>query len=240
MSGVLQRLVARATGAERAGVQARLPARFEAGGMAEDGFSERVDEVAAPRRAREEAAPLPVREARGEEPVFEERRDDPEAVPPSPEVPRQEARVKVTREAPDEGRQPIAERLGEAETPASPAPLLSTTERTVERVVVEERSVAAAEPPRARAERYAPPAPLLPPEPGRSALAPLPAPHVPARRVERQAEAREAPAPQPPEISIHIGRIEVRGEAEKPAPRKRAPREVKLASLSDYLGGGAS
>jgi hypothetical protein len=84
-----------------------------------------------------------------------------------------------------------------------------------------------------------PPARLLPAEPAK---------RVHDRVVERmtgtRTGAQAAAAPQPsahaaePEISIHIGRLDIRADAPKPAPRRAPPPARSLPSLSDYLRGG--
>ncbi|WP_299773911.1 hypothetical protein [uncultured Tateyamaria sp.] len=245
MSSVLQRLVARAAGKQKPGLQARLPARFEAGGMTEDGFSERVEEVAAePRHAREESSPRPVREVPASESMTEdvraesvEARFSPDM--PSPAVPKR--RTEPEREdRQDDGPLFVEVREGSDGTSVGPAPLLTAEERVMERVVKGERLVAESAPPSAFLAGDEPPEPLLPTEPAEREVGSLPVAPMPAQRVERGTPLGEPLDTQPPEISIHIGRIEVRGEAEKAAPRKRAPRELKLSSLSDFLDGGAS
>ena len=245
MSGVLQRLVARAAGTEKPGLKARLPARFEAGGMMEDGFSERVEEVAVePRNAQEEVSVAPAREASTTENVTREVRADPQEARLSQDLTPRKAQKRPTETVPEDRQNDgpaFAEPWHDADGPsAPPTPLLTTVERVVEHAVTEERLAADATPTSAPFEEDAPPEPLLSTDPVEREVEALPVAPIPAKRVERGVPTVEPVDTQPPEISIHIGRIEVRGETEKAAPRKRAPRELKLSSLSDFLGGGAS
>lgn len=245
MSGVLQRLVARATGRERPGLQARLPARFEAGGMMEDGFSERVEEVTIePRNAQEDVPVAPAREAFATENVTGEARADPQKVRFSPDLKPRKAQTHRIETVPEDrlnDEPTFAEARHDLDGPsAPPAPLLAFVERVADHVVTKERLAADAAPASVPGDGDAPPEPLLSTEPAEREVEALPVAPIPAKRVERGVPTVEPVDTQPPEISIHIGRIEVRGETEKAAPRKRAPRELKLSSLSDFLGGGAS
>ncbi|WP_299706851.1 hypothetical protein [uncultured Tateyamaria sp.] len=246
MSGVLQRLVARAAGTETPGLQARLPARFEAGGMMEDGFSERVDEVTVePRNAHEESSGAPATDAPATESVTGEVRADPRETHISPELTPRTAQKRRAETVPEDRQNdgpPVAELRGDADDrpSAPPAPLVTAVERLTERVVTQERLPADAAPSSAPFEGDAPPEPLLSTEPAERQVEALPVAPIPTKRAERGAPAGDPVGMQPPEISIHIGRIEVWGETEKAVPRKRAPRELKLSSLSDFLGGGAS
>ncbi|WP_299605112.1 hypothetical protein [uncultured Tateyamaria sp.] len=245
MSGVLQRLVARAAGTEKPGLQARLPARFEAGGMTEDGFSERVDEVTVePRNSREEISAAPAREAPATESVTEEVRADPREARFSPELTPRTAQKRRAETAPEDRQNdgpPFAELRHEVdETSAPHAPPLTAVERVTERVVTEERLAADAAATSTPPKGDAPPEPLLFTEPAEREVEALPVAPIPPKRAERGAPAGDPVGTQPPEISIHIGRIEVRGETEKAVPRKRAQRDLKLSSLSDFLGGSAS
>lgn len=246
MSGVLQRLVARAAGTEKPGLQARLPARFEAGGIMEDGFSERVEEVTVePRNAQEEVPVAPAREAFATENVTGEVRADPQKARFLPDLTPRKAQTHKTETVPEDRQNdepPIAEALHDVDGPsAPPTPLLASVELVAERAVTEERLATDAAPASVSQVGDAPPEPLLSTDPVEREVEALPVtPKPAAKRVERGVPTVEPVDTQPPEISIHIGRIEVRGETEKAAPRKRAPRELKLSSLSDFLGGGAS
>ena len=47
--------------------------------------------------------------------------------------------------------------------------------------------------------------------------------------------------PAPPEITFHMGHLDVRAEPARPQrPARREPRRRSLPSLSDYLRGGSS
>ena len=62
----------------------------------------------------------------------------------------------------------------------------------------------------------------------------------PAARPLRRTSFRQQAEPAPPDITIHIGRIDLRSETAKPERRPRRSRpETKLTSLGDYLKNGA-
>ena len=82
-------------------------------------------------------------------------------------------------------------------------------------------------PPVARSARA--PAPLLP-EAGASAAPARPAATRPVRETQGVNEASG-----PPEVHVHIGRIEVRSVAEPPPARERARRAKPAMSLESYL-----
>lgn len=58
---------------------------------------------------------------------------------------------------------------------------------------------------------------------------------APSLSPQRPPEAKEVP----PEITIHIGRLELRSETPKPQVRRKTAAPSKVSSLSDYLQGKA-
>ncbi|WP_299844398.1 hypothetical protein [uncultured Paracoccus sp.] len=222
MSGVLQRLVARATGAETPGLRPRLPGMFE-GGAGALGFREIADEVVAPQ----------VPEAR-----------QAESVPPH---------TQFRPAAPAEHANP----------PARPAPLLPPTQApsqpptvAAQSAVIEPTAIADRPPAvsfKPAAPRVSTVTPTLAPDPMRPA--PLPLLQVqPPERLEHSITTRlvetmparphSAPhqpadaAPEPePEITIHIGRLDIRSEPPAPRSAPRPSPQASLPSLADYLRG---
>jgi hypothetical protein len=77
-----------------------------------------------------------------------------------------------------------------------------------------------------------PPDPLLPPAPLLPATAPNEAHTTPQTAPRKPA----GPAPAPPEINIHIGRLHVVAEQVWPEPARPRPRR-STTTLSDYLRG---
>ena len=238
MSGALARLVARAAGREASGIRPRLRSRFEVAGP-----------VAVPEDAAEVAAAKPVTPARppvaspqvdGIRPVaslpaapFE--RHAPGPAPPDPlqprvAMPRHEPTAAVPK--PALGAPQVAEDAV-ALPPEDGGNLPSPMER--HHVVETQRTIDhRAGPMRADA----PPAPLvaIPPQPTLPQR-PVPAPAVPWRDRTVAAPLGREPAPEPPEVVISIGRIEVR--APPPERPKRPKRErPAMTRLGDYLGGG--
>jgi hypothetical protein len=241
MSAALQRLVARATGALTAGMRPRLASRFETG-IREAGPQEIHAEVAA------ETAPTP-RPSRAESPEAPALRIAAAAAKPPPAqlspaavtslelaperhvaaIPAMPERRATVSPEPLHGAAPKAL----LETRAAPelprAPMVANAV-TIEEVAAPVR--AAIPPPTA-------PEPLLPLEPApRIREAPFVAP--PDRPAGRAAPQRRAEA-QEPEISIQIGRIDIRAEAARPAgSSQRSAQPRPLPALSDYLRGGRS
>ncbi len=240
----LARLAALASGRASSRLRPVLPARFEPGGFGEEEFSERHDETPAP------PATAPDRAA---EPV------------PQTLAPPAGPRTRAAPSGPPAGRT-LAPETPEAASKAPPAPLIDVPEPTLRDVQSASTDPAMPAPdalpppqPSGRKEQLAPhapvapfatapavsdaapPPPLLPPAP-RPGFDPEPAPS--AAKSDRRAPAAPAvsstpPAP-PPEITIHIGRIELREAAppprERPRPERRAP---QVTPLGDYLKGGS-
>ncbi|HVH01678.1 MAG TPA: hypothetical protein VM891_01765 [Amaricoccus sp.] len=85
----------------------------------------------------------------------------------------------------------------------------------------------------------APPAPLvaIPPQPTLP-QGPVPAPAVPWRGRTVAAPLGREPAPEPPEVVISIGRIEVRAAPPPERPKRPKRERPAMTRLGDYLGGG--
>ncbi|WP_353474568.1 hypothetical protein PVT71_21720 [Salipiger sp. H15] len=79
--------------------------------------------------------------------------------------------------------------------------------------------------------------PLLPPETVITETFIAAAPHPPAQpsRVEAPPET-----PAEPEITIHIGRLDIAAPASPPAPAKPRRERPPMRSLESYLNGGKS
>jgi hypothetical protein len=236
MMGVLARLVARATGQAPPALRPRLRSRFE--GSPGTGLVEEATERAAPPASPSREAPVP-HETRREEPplerplaasgaaeplgrVAEEHR---RAAPIERETPT--ARPRAPHPAPPPALMPAEPLQAEAQRPAPAAPTRGVPARVE---LAREPTVLAGRAPPLLLDP-APPSAIRWPEPSTEAVAGgVAAPPVGARA------ASEAPTP---EISIHIGRIELRSDAPKP---ERAARRTRPAvpSLGDYLRGKGS
>jgi len=240
MKSPLVSLLARATGQSPSGLRPRLAARYEGRAVAGEGFQEVAREQvvlqpispgaepppATPQASlsgRVEAGPAqPSSASRNEarppapdtlvpdRPAVEQatpipRPPPPEASAPSPLLPRDTTGPASPPAPSAEGRRPVAEERGIG---APPAPLLSPEGR-VERIVERFGETAPAEPP-SFVER----------------------PHSPRRG---QPQAVEPATPEPPEIVISIGRIDLRAPpaAAKPAPARRP--QPTMTDLGDYL-----
>lgn len=258
MNEVLQRLVGRATGDSFAGLRPRLPSRFESG-IRETGFQERYAEQSAhptpaPSTESEEEDPRPtsasstesktasleqhrrttptapaplqttVSKARpgGSHPITPKRPETGDAAPAiltAPTVP-----TPLLPEAPS-----VRPPLAPLQEPSGYRPQIPSHRDDLEHTQPEHR-----EPP------HLAPEPLLPTTPATSltgnlavadTVSPLDAINGPFAPDEETS----------PEISIHIGRLDIRSEAPKPAPQKRPATPARsLPSLSDYLRGRRS
>jgi hypothetical protein len=222
MSGVLTRLVGRATGTQVPGLRPRLPALFE-GDARSAGFLEVAAESPAPPANAETAEPVSApsqhRSAAERDPLSQTAHPAP-LVPPS-----KSAGLVEPVDAPP------------AASPATPAqpPLRSAAQP------VDAREARPLAPPSPIASSEVPPAPspLLPVQPARDLaqrIATLSAGMAPGLP---RPVAAEVVAPTEPEITIQIGRMDIR--AESPAPRPAQPRAspaASLPSLADYLRGG--
>ena len=250
MTGVLQRLIGRATGELSAGLRPRLPSRFESG-TRETGMQEIHAEDTAPR-----AAAPPDQPDSNAEHVSSSSKSLAAKRPVAEQAP---APLQAPRTCRPES-QPIADTPVTAEdtsrlvsTPSSsPAPLLPTASPTstgspVTALAPDTRSnhPTLGDAPQQQPERHDPlqaaPPPLLPLDPtppfadavSEAARGqPIP-PANPQKAVLEKASA--------PEITIHIGQLDIRTEQPKPtgAPARRAGRPRQMPALSDYLRGGS-
>lgn len=221
MSGVLQRLVERAAGTEMPGLRPRLPGLFESG-TGDAGLVEVAGEAAAPQaEGSRSAMPLPVPPQ-----VLPTIPPEHAAPPPRPAplLPAAETATRSTIAAPSPEPLPFA---------AEPAPA-SSARHPVEARVAEPDSPLA---PLVERTRPAPP-PLLPAEP----------PERLVRIIRTRLTESLPPAPRPagtaiaapaePEITIQIGRLDIRSETPAPRAAPRPSPQPSLPSLADYLRGG--
>lgn len=245
MAGAFQRLVARATGAPAAGLRPRLPTVFETSG-AQQGFEEIQQETSV-------STPTPPRPLRAEPPSSPETTHQAavdtvakamptNAAPASVHAPSEKPRNEIHADHPVERMQP----------PVQPAPLLSEkpapfSETLAPLNVTSSLAMTNAEqspepqPTEKSADTLDPPAPLLrmssPHEADRSGT--LDSTTAPASSRTANASAQTTTAA--PEITIHIGQLDVRSEQPQPvAPQRPAPRARNMPSLSDYLRGRGS
>lgn len=242
---VLTRLVARATGQAAPGLTPRLPGRFEIGGGAGEPLEVHERTVFTPRSPAASHEAPPLRQApRGESPAVESREaraPAPQSERPAPEAPEP---VAPRMEKPEPAR-------AEPQTPSEPLELIVTT-RTDRDAPVERE-----------APEHPLPSRIVEGEPDlrrdtmeRSLEVLLPGP-PPADRTRRPSEPdgampalvralpvsrnRQAAAPEPPEITVHIGRIDVvMAPEERKAAKRPEPRRPQMTELGDYLRGRES
>lgn len=239
MSDVLQRLVGRATGEVAGGLRPRRPSRFEStlretARVAVNAEAGAPPAAAPDRVRRDDPGPTP---ARGAEPVpaIATAAPRPPAAPPaSTPAPGDPTAPPADRNAPTQGGR---RRAADPQSPPPPAAAPLADPRTDEPAGT--RGHPGAPPPRPGS---ATPPPLLPPRPlpglaedFRSALGPAPPPPETSRTRGPETE------PSPPDVTIHIGQLDVRSEA-PPArrPARDAAGRAGLPSLADYLRGGRS
>jgi hypothetical protein len=242
--GVLQRLVDQATGTATPGLRPRLPARFETAAP-DPGLHEIHHEVPAP------STPTP----QPPDPAMVTRRQDdegpvrppPESLQPpaamaEPAPPPTHARPEPDLTPPKAHPAPLAPppppllpqapaaRMAMWTPPAAPPPRVET--------VSAEDPRPASPPPR---RRQTAPEPLLPPaEPLPSTILERETPEHPARSADAT-QPDELPAASAPEITIHIGRLDIRAEAPKPArPQRQVTTRPSMPTLADYLRGSGS
>ncbi len=241
---VLTRLVARAKGQAAPGLTPRLPGRFETGSGGDEPME--VHERTA-------AGPAPVPEAARRE------------APPGRQTPRGHHAASATGKRPaaaqpfkataPEAQGPLAPRIAEP-VPARAEP--RTRPEPVELIVTTRASQA---PP---AHPDVPPSPLSPRaerpsgerrdatrENAPEVLLPDAPPPVERRRPPDPAGARSPPvrtapigrnrqaaAPEPPEITVHIGRIDVvMAPEERKGAKRPEPHRPQMTELGDYLRG---
>lgn len=246
----LARLVARATGQAATGLTPRLPARFETA----------PGDPAAPI---ETAATEPAAPASRSAPAAEAPENPPRPAPPAARAPDPNPLgASLDRPEPVAATHPGHPRSPETTVPPSPpGPLLRETASPV--LPLHHAALPPAPPPfdtlasrpappaeqapqtlpRGDLATSAPPEPLLPPAPPRATppSQQARAPDGPAAPAMTRLAAA-APAPQPPEITVHIGRLHVVTEPrEARVPRATAERPAPRAdTLSDYLRGKGS
>lgn len=245
MTGVLSRLVARATGAVRPGMVPRLPARFEAGTGPDIGASATISELPEPGQVQQgDDAPEASQQSRVAPSAA------PDTGPLVPRIPGLPTKPPVptaglTPSGPVPPVSPVPEPLRMRETRAprerqarslsdpgtvSPQPLLP--------------SVPAASPvapePSAGQPVPEPDRPVGPVPVALLARAPEPTREDPATARPQVAPRRMQPAiapPEPPEIVIHIGRVDIRSDAAPARREKTQKRRAELTPLADYLRG---
>ena len=257
MSGVLNRLVARATGVEKAGVLPRLPSRFEVPtGATALGFRGGDDDVPAPVDAIGQAEPSldhrpsDIRDEAATdvvEPGTPKTRKSPPArlqsqrMVENPALPRQVSPQAPAAARPDNVSEGMPEPfLGdEPVTVVVAGAFTDTRQRSAAPPQEISRDVDASFDP----STAPPPEPLLMPD--QTALAvQLPQEVAPVAPPDAHSQPTAATDPPAPEISIHIGRIELRGDAPGPAyktaPETRRDRSPAMTTLADYLKGGGA
>ncbi|NVO58272.1 hypothetical protein HW561_21020 [Rhodobacteraceae bacterium B1Z28] len=245
---VLGRLTELASGRAQARLRPRLPTRFEPGGYAEDGFVTRDQEIAAsaPNSDRRESAlDSPAQPQRKPQKQREQRATDasrpiPSRPQPDPPASRRElgplpipesVTSETVQNPPHLSNQPTRPAQ---EKPDQPMPQI--IEQTAETDGIIHHHHYDTLPP-----ADTPPDPLLPPvENPKFNLTAQILPEPRGERPDRVAAGASGPSA-PPEITIHIGRIDLRTpQPEKPRrPKPKGPK-APVASLSDYLKGGSS
>jgi hypothetical protein len=260
MNEALQRLVGQASGDLSAGLRPRLPSRFESG-IRETGFQEtqaeqspRPTPTPAPSTESDEGSPRPAPASSTESEtasLSHTRRITPPAPAPLP-----------TRDSEGrlDGPHPITHKrttTGDASpgiSTASPVPTPLLPEALSLRTPLAPLQEPSGHRPQIAGHRvdlehprqehrdppHSAPEPLLPPDPAASLTGNLAVADTvpPLDAIDGPSAPDEAA---PPEISIHIGRLDIRSEAPKPAPQKRSATPARsLPSLSDYLRGRRS
>lgn len=241
MSAALQRLAGRATGALTGGLRPRLPSRFETV-IREPGLQEIHAEVAS--RAAPTPSPLaagPVDEhipstataiaeppLQPRSPAAAPKAADPRSAHLAPEIPaRPERRATVAAEpARSAAPEPLLQEMAALEAP--PAPMVADI------LAVREMPATA----RARVAPPAAPEPLLAPAP--VSRMPDALPVVPPTRPSGRAAWEPAAQPLAPEITIQIGRLDIREAARQASTPPRTVQSRPLPALADYLRRGRS
>lgn len=249
MNSVLTRLIARGKGANELGLRPRIASRFE---------TSQDDWGAAPELQSESSRLAPESsKATASEPQQNSISVDPTASHPKRSDPLESEASPQTRQIPaaPSKRQTafnpslaVPPQISNVSKPddaavtrqeSPPKPLIPTITSEVDRkpdINTPESNEGSAR----ELEVRVPPMPLLPPEtqPGRTEEGPfqfseLPAPQI-ALPGHRQAEAPQAQ--EPPEIVVHIGRIDVRSDpAPQAPPQRRRTGRPQMTPLGDYL-----
>lgn len=246
MAGAFQRLIARATGAPTSGLRPRLPTLFE-GSVGQNGFEVIQHETPVSEPAHPQTQQAPRARATAPSPQTTDR-PIPEAIPsfsktaqPVPPAPRAAAPVQHPLAAQPQERRPTQPEPAPL-LPARPAPQPSFGVHAAERNVTASTTAPVAADRNDQATPETPPPPPLlqprwpetvtPPEPGAASAASA------SRTAALFAKHTEPPAP---EITIHIGQLDIRSAQAQPiAPQRPAPTTRNLPSLSDYLRGRGS
>jgi hypothetical protein len=210
MSGFLARVAARAVGLATA-AQPRLRARFEEAVQADLGLEVIEAEVAATPGA-------PRRTPSEPEPAVARPRRRPAAGTPAPPP----AVAPVRAEAPTPPLPSVVHPAAELDEPASTGPDGASVDESGERVATPAAAVLPVGAPSPQAVTAAP---------ARRAAPASPPPVAPA--------LLSAARPEPPAVSVHIGRLEVRANLQQPSPQRmrRESTPTQELSLADYLGG---
>lgn len=247
MKGVLTRLVARGKGVATPGLSPRLAARFEASTDDWGTVTENSGDALFARPAPEAATQEQQRTIPSVATVPPERKTDPMRPSQTPESTQppptlllgQTTSLSPPTEPSGATGVSVAEQEVEAELRSSPEALLPDVDAKTEHKQATEDPIVE-EVPEQLLEVSKPPSPLLPPDSESDSAAtrpapfgglPLPQPAVAALNQKETPEVRE-----PPEIVVHIGRIDVRTA---PAPQTPAKpprtRRPQMTPLGDYL-----
>lgn len=243
MSGVLQRLVDRATGratGEGGALRPRRPALFEAPAPAGPDLWEAHGQITAspaatdpPRPSAPPASPEPPAPHPEPRPALAHPRPKPPHMPP--------AQPAAADQPPGRLPDPHPPAALPPPTPATPgpppAPLMATDRPAASAPFAPISTVRPASQPATPDHRPAPPDPLLPALPPQVLPAsPSPLAAGSATRAGRRAEETEA-RPEP-ETTIHIGQLDIRADPRGPVRAAPVHRPAPgLPSLSDYLRG---
>ncbi len=248
MSGVLTRLIARGKGTAEPGLSPRIASRFESpveewGAVTEALTKTPVAEPATRNSPTIEGSerPASTRESSPEQPSG----SMPEAIQPSdsrqgpaPLLPPPPVREAARTKASTPPAASTSDIPSELERPVAPPLLTPETEPEV-RVHREANESESGGSTGLTADSSRPPVPLLPPERTPAAtpqtsfqVNPTFAPQPGAVPTARQEMTQ---APEPPEIVIHIGRIDIRSDPEPRAPAKRRQARPQMTPLGDYL-----
>ena len=241
---VLTRLVARAMGQAAPGLTPRLPGRFETGGGGGEPIEVDLRTVAAlarvPEAARREAPPVRqtprghhAASETGERPASAQPSEAPAPEAPGPLAPRI-AEPEPARAEPHDRPEPeelivtaLASHQPTAHPDVPPRPLALQAEHASEE--------------RRDATRERAPEVLLPdaPPPVERGRSPEPAGALsPPFRAAPVGRNRQAAGPEPPEITVHIGRIDVvMAPEERKGAKRPEPRRPQMTELGDYLRG---
>lgn len=250
MAGAFQRLIARATGAPTTGLRPQLPSLFETSG-GHVGFEEIQQDtpVRSPATAQSQPSVAPSDPASMPQTTINSEPGAVAAKAPAAAPDPRDAQTSApqSRSLPAQSKQqhPLQDHV-------QPAPLLSKHSPNTARTTT--RSAVTSPPLKTEADQGAdrphtdtpyeatpPPPPLLetttPDATGNVETREAPTAPYPTAASNAAANTEAAA----PEITIHIGQLDIRSEQPQPvAPQRPAPRTRNLPSLSDYLRGRGS